>query len=424
MQEKNEIFCKILPNGLKIILHRCKKPVCHVGIMARVGTRDEDEHLNGIAHYIEHTVFKGTAHHTARELINHIEGIGGEINAYTTKEETTFYAATPRRYWAQTLRLIGEMVTCPTFPKRETDKEVGVILDEIESYNDSPSELIYDDFEQLLFGQSSLGRPILGTKKTLKNISKNPKTAQDWLQQHYQPGRMVLFAQGDITPERLLQEAERIFPSTGISGQSGNAGDAGQSGETGISGQGSDIPTSIITAHRHTHQVHMMIGGRAYPLGHERQLALYLLNNILGGGSLNSRLNLSLREQRGLVYQVDSQYTPLSDTGYWSIYLACDREDQDTCRELVLKELHRLRENPLTEQQLRKALRQLHGQMAIAAENSENNALSMAKNMLYFGEAPSWEETFEKIKMLTPQILHETAQDVYDDAKIVTFCYV
>lgn len=180
----------------------------------------------------------------------------------------------------------------------------------------------------------------------------------------------------------------------------------------------------IITYQRHTHQVHLMLGGKAYPLGHTHQLAAYLLNNILGGGALNSRLNLSLREQRGLVYTVESTYTPLSDTGYWCVYFACDKEDKDTCTQLVLAELRQLREHPLSDKQLTTAKQQLHGQMAISAENRENNALSMAKHMLYFGTSPTWEETFAKIEKITAEELQLVAQELYNENKMTLLEYI
>lgn len=181
---------------------------------------------------------------------------------------------------------------------------------------------------------------------------------------------------------------------------------------------------NIITYQKHTHQVHVMMGGKAYPLGHAHQLAAYLLNNILGGGALNSRLNLSLREQRGLVYTVESTYTPLSDTGYWCIYFACDKEDKETCTQLVLAELQQLREHPLADKQLAAAKQQLHGQMAISAENRENNVLSMAKHMLYFGTSPTWEETFDKIQQISTEELQKVAQELFTEDEITLLEYV
>ena len=414
MQENSQTFYHILPNGVKIVHRHTPSPVAYVGVMVGAGTRDEMPEENGMAHYIEHCVFKGTAHHSARQIIHAIEGIGGEINAYTTKEETTFYAAILAEHVQLTLHLIAEMVLEPTFKKEETDKERMVILDEIESYNDSPSELIYDDFENLVFSGSSLEMPILGSKKTLRHISSKPSYPLQWMKNHYRPERMVVFCQGNVKPERFFRLAEREFghlttPST----QS--------SPSTPIP---SDYPPERERSFRkHTHQVHAMLGGRAYPLGHENQLAMFLLNNILGGGSLNSRLNLSLRESRGLVYTVESTYTPLSDTGYWCVYWACDPQDYELSLELVRRELDKLRETPLTEAALRHALVQLRGQLAISAQNQENSALAMAKSMLYRNCAPDWEETMRQIEHTTTGKLLQVAQEIFEgkNAYILTY---
>ena len=205
----SDTFYHTLPNGVQIVHRKTTSPVVYVGIMVGAGTRHEQPNENGMAHYIEHCVFKGTEHYTARQIINHIEGIGGEINAYTTKEETTFYAATLSNHFRTTLHLLADMVLHPTFSKKETDKEVTVILDEIESYNDSPSELIYDDFENMIFEGSSLAMPILGTKKTLRRISKSPDIALSWMQQHYRPERMVLFVLGNVSTQQVLSAAEK-----------------------------------------------------------------------------------------------------------------------------------------------------------------------------------------------------------------------
>ena len=385
--------------------------MAYIGVMVGAGTRDELPEENGMAHYIEHCVFKGTAHHSARQIIHAIEGIGGEINAYTTKEETTFYAAILCEHVQLTLHLIAEMLQQPVFKKEETDKERMVIFDEIESYNDSPSELIYDDFESLVFAGSSLALPILGTKKTLKHISLKPDYPLEWMAQHYRPERMVIFCQGDIKPEKIFRLAEKEFGGIKASGEwleaSGN----------GSSRRQPPLASSLSpSAHykRHTHQVHAMLGGRAYPLGHEDQLAMFLINNILGGGSLNSRLNLSLREAKGLVYTVESTYTPLSDTGYWCVYWACDPQDYTCSLELVQRELEKLRETPLTEAALQRAMVQLRGQLAISAQNQENSALAMAKSMLYHGSAPTWQETMRKIEQTTVLQLQKVAKEIFD----------
>ena len=415
----SETFYHNLPNGVQIVHRKTTSPVVYVGIMVGAGTRHELPEENGMAHYIEHCVFKGTQHYTARQIINHIEGIGGEINAYTTKEETTFYAATLRQHFRTTLHLLADMVLHPTFCKKETDKEVTVILDEIESYNDSPSELIYDDFENMIFEGSSLAMPILGTKKTLRRISKSPDIALNWMQQHYRPERMVLFVLGNVSTQQVISAAERelLFDSRL------------PIPETKIYTPDSRLPIPETEAslsrtyRRHTHQTHIMLGSHAYSIGHPKQLTMYLLNNILGGGSMSSRLYLSLREKYGLVYNIDSQAVPLSDTGYWNIYLACEPQHKDHCLELCHKELKQLRDTTLTSAQLLRALRQLEGQMAISAENQENNALAMAKQMLYHHHAPAWQETFAKVQQITPAQLQDVANEVFDAEKIYTLLY-
>jgi predicted Zn-dependent peptidase len=421
-----ETFYHNLPNGLQIVHRKSQSPVVYVGLVVGAGTRHEAPNENGMAHYIEHCVFKGTQHYSARQIINHIEGIGGEINAYTTKEETTFYAATLRQHFRTTLHLLAEMVLRPTFSKKETDKEVTVILDEIESYNDSPSELIYDDFENMIFEGSSLAMPILGTKKTLRRISQSPDIALNWMKTNYRPERMVLFVLGDVSTKQVIAAAERELLS--------NSPYPISNTETSNSPQSIRYPISASSVShnvselsrvykRHTHQTHIMLGAKAYPIGHPKQLTMYLLNNILGGGSMSSRLYLSLREKHGLVYNIDSQAVPLSDTGYWNIYLACEPPHKDQCLELCHKELKQMRDTALTSSQLQRALRQLEGQMAISAENQENNALAMAKQMLYHHHAPAWQETFAKVQEITSSELQEVANEVYDVSQICTLMY-
>ena len=427
-----ETFYHNLPNGVQIVHRKTLSPVVYVGLMIGAGTRHEQPEENGMAHYIEHCLFKGTEHYTARQIINHIEGIGGEINAYTTKEETTFYAATLNNHFRTTLHLLADMVLRPTFNKKETDKEVTVILDEIESYNDSPSELIYDDFENLLFEGSSLAMPILGTKKTLKRISKSPDYPLHWMAQHYRPERMVLFVQGNVSTQQVISAAEKELLAHSpqdvqypISISEASLTHYPLSN----SPQGVQYPIAAPAASntriykRHTHQTHVMLGSHAYPIGHPKQLTMYLLNNILGGGSMSSRLYLSLREKHGLVYNIDSQAVPLSDTGYWNIYLACEPQHKDQCLELCHKELKQLRDTTLTTSQLQRALRQLEGQMAISAENQENNALAMAKQMLYHHHAPAWQETFAKVQQITPTQLQNVANEVFAPEKIYTLLY-
>lgn len=412
----NETFYNILPSGMKIVHRKTPSEVVYVGIMVGAGTRHEDKKYNGLAHYIEHCVFKGTEKRTAREIINCVEDVGGEINAYTTKEETTFYVAVPRAHWKKAASLLADMILHPTFPKDETDKETQVILDEIESYEDSPSELIYDDFEALLYSGESLALPILGSRKSLNAISKtNGRAPREWMQRHYTPDRMVFFTEGNIEMASVIHCAERLFSNPKTENR--------EPGTENREPRTENREPRTETYRKHTHQTHVMIGGPAYTMYDERQPGLYLLNNILGGGSLNSRLNLSLREEAGLVYTIESQYNPLSDTGYWNVYFASDDCDRERCLELVWQEIRRLKEKPLSRYQLDKALRQLYGQMAISAENRENRFLAMAKQMLYFGESPTWQESFEKVARFTPAQLCDIANEVYDEDHFVTLIY-
>ena len=417
-----ETFYHNLPNGVQIVHRKTTSPVVYVGLMIGAGTRHELPNENGMAHYIEHCLFKGTQHYSARQIINHIEGIGGEINAYTTKEETTFYAATLRQHFRTTLHLLADMVLRPTFNKKETDKEVTVILDEIESYNDSPSELIYDDFENMIFDGSSLAMPILGTKKTLRRISKSPNYPLQWMAEHYRPERFVLFVLGNVTTKQVIAAAEKELLSSSPYRPIAYS----QSPIANIQSPIANSPSPTAntrTYRRHTHQTHIMLGSHTYHIGHTKQLTMFLLNNILGGGSMSSRLYLSLREKHGLVYNIDSQTVPLSDTGYWNIYLACEPQHKDQCLELCHKELQTLRNVRLTSTQLQRALRQLEGQLAISAENQENNALAMAKQMLYHHRAPQWQETFAKVQQITPAQLQDVANEVFAPEKIYTLLY-
>ncbi len=419
MQENTQTFYHILPNGVRIVHRRTPSPVAYIGVMVGTGTRDEVPEENGMAHYIEHCVFKGTAHHSARQIIHAIEGIGGEINAYTTKEETTFYAAILCEHVQLTLHLIAEMILEPAFKKEETDKERMVILDEIESYNDSPSELIYDDFESLVFAGSSLALPILGTRKTLKHLSSKPDYAKRWMAKHYTPERMVVFCQGDIKPERIFRLAEKEFG--GIPNRGSTLDNASMLSRCSL--DAASMAARQASYKKHTHQVHAMVGGRTYPIGHENQLGMFLLNNILGGGSLNSRLNLSLRESKGLVYTVESTYTPLSDTGYWCVYWACDPQDYEPCQLLIRQELDKLCQQQLTSNGLQRAIQQLRGQLAISAQNQENSALAMAKAMLYRSYAPEWQETMQKIEQITSLQLQQIAQETFNPKNTYILTY-
>lgn len=414
MKEKDKkITIYTLSNGIRVVHRRTLSQIAYTGVMVGAGTRDERDREDGMAHFIEHTVFKGTRKRTARQLIDRIENVGGEINAYTTKEETAYYAATLPAYVGRTMELLSDMLFHPAFPQAELDKERQVIYDEIESYNDSPSELIYDDFESLLFDGCALAHPVLGTRKTLRYFTADK--ARRFMAETYTPDRMVVFVLADLPEEKVRRYAERYFSDSPYI-------------LTGTSARTREKATPYLPAradfHRHTHQTHVMLGGRAYPIGHARQYALYLLNNILGGGAMNSRLNLALRERLGLVYTVESQYTPLSDTGYWSVYFATEPEHREWCLRLVNDELRRLSETELTPSALHRALNQIRGQMAVSADNSENAALAMAKQVLHTGRATTWEESLAVMETFRPTELRATAEEIFAPESVSVLQYL
>ena len=410
MAEKINIFT--LSNGIRVIHMRNSSHIAYSGVMVGTGTRDEKPEENGMAHFIEHTLFKGTQKRSATQLINRIENIGGELNAYTTKEETAFYAATLPAYIGRTLELLADMLFHPAFPKEELDKERQVIYDEIESYNDSPSELIYDDFESLVFDGYAIAQPVLGTRRTLRYFTADK--AGRFMAETYTPQRMVVFVLADVPFTKVLTYAERYFSN---SPYTMHAGARTRVTPAAYTPKNADY-------HRHTHQAHVMLGSRAYPIGHHKQLALYLLNNILGGGAINSRLNMSIREHKGLAYTVESQYTPLSDTGYWSVYFATDPENRERCIRLVMDELSRLAQTPLSTTALHRALCQIKGQMAVSADNNENTALSMAKQLLHTGNVFSWQHALDRMSTFTPEFLLRTAQEAFALDNISLLQYV
>lgn len=401
-----------LPNGMRIVHQHTHSSIVYCGFMVDVGTRDELTHEQGMAHYVEHLLFKGTVKKTARQIINTIEAIGGELNAYTTKEETAIYGACMKEDFKRIIKLLYDMTFHSCFTDSERKKELSVICDEIESYNDSPSELIFDDFESLLYGKHTLGNAILGTKESIATFTSESLTT--FHRRHYTPERMVFFLQGDVPLAqiiRLFQHLQSLSPHIHAPSQPRDG-----------------VITINTRQHQEikkdTHQTHFVCGGKAYNLHDKDRLGLYLLNNILGGPGMNSRLNLSLRERNGLVYTVESSYIPLSDTGYWEIYFGCDPENAHRCEHLVKAELNRLCNEPITEDALKRYKRQIKGQMAIAAQQMENNALGMAKSVLRLGKYAPWQESYAKIETFTPQELQRIAQETYNTDNINTLKYV
>ena len=398
-----------LPNGLRLLHEPVRSRVAYCGFAIDAGTRDERDEEHGMAHFVEHLLFKGTAKRKAWHILNRMENVGGDLNAYTNKEETVVYCAFPAEHFARAFELLADIVFHSTFPQRELEKETEVIIDEIQSYEDTPSELIFDDFEDLIFRGHPLGRNILGTPESLKAFTSADVAA--FTGRLYVPGNMVFFVRGDVDFKRVVRLAGKLLADV----------------PAGTGAHARLAPPPYVperrTLHRDTHQAHVMVGGRGYDAYDKRRTALYLLNNLLGGPGMNSRLNVALRERRGLVYTVESNLTSYTDTGAFGIYFGCDPADVDTCLRLTRQELRRLRDRQLTTLQFEAARKQLLGQIIVASDNNENNALGMAKTFLHYNRYETLSELFRRIEALTPAQLLDVAGDVLAEERLSVLVY-
>ncbi len=404
-----------LPNGLRIVHLYSTSPVLYCGYGINVGTRDELPGEEGLAHFCEHTTFKGTTRRKAWHILNCLESVGGDLNAFTTKEDTVYYASILGEHLPRAVDLLTDIVFNSSYPQQEIDKEVEVICDEIESYNDSPAELIYDDFENMVFRGHPLGHNILGLAEQLRTYT--TADALRFTQRHYRPDNAIFFAYGDIDFKRLVKLLQRA--TSGIEG-------SGTPRITTADDATANLPEYTpqeLTVDRKTHQTHVLIGTRSYSVFNEKRMALYLLNNILGGPGMNARLNLSLRERNGLVYTAESSMVNYSDTGVWSVYFGCDPHDLARCRRLVRKELDRLMLHPLSLSQLSAAKKQLKGQVAVASDNRESFALGFAKSFLHYGWKKDVARLFAQIDALTPDDLQAVANEVFAEDQLTTLIY-
>lgn len=398
-----------LQNGLRIIHEPTLSKVAYCGFAIDAGTRDEAEQEQGMAHFVEHLIFKGTEKRKAWHILNRMENVGGDLNAYTNKEETVVYSAFLTEHLERALELLGDIVFHSTFPQHEIEKETEVIIDEIQSYEDTPSELIFDDFEDMIFRDHPLGRNILGKPDLLRSF--RTEDVLSFTGRYYQPGNMVFFVQGQFDFKRIIRMVEKHWsdlPAIAVNNQR--------------------IPPPLyvpdrLVVEKETHQAHVMIGSRGYNAYDDKRTALYLLNNILGGPGMNSRLNVSLRERRGLVYNVESNLTSYTDTGAFCIYFGTDLEDMDTCLKLTYKELKRLRDVKMTASQLTAAKKQLIGQIGVASDNNENNALGMAKTYLHYHKYESSEAIFKRIEALKADELQEVANEMFAEEYLSTLIY-
>lgn len=400
-----------LENGLRVIHLPSTSQVVYCGYQIAAGTRDERSGEEGLAHFCEHMTFKGTQRRHALQIINALEGVGGELNAFTNKEDTVFYAAISKEHFPKAVDLLTDIVFHSTYPQHEIEKEVEVICDEIESYNDSPAELIYDEFENILFKGHPLGHNILGQAEHIRTFTTND--ALRFVCRCYRPDKAVFFVYGDIDFKRLIKTLKNAdLPEKSDS----------QSKPNLLKEPESSIDQTI-THHRGTHQAHVMIGTRGYRYDDPRRLKLYLLNNIIGGPGMNARLNLSLRERRGLVYTVESTMVCYGDTGLWSIYFGCDHHDVKRCLRLVRTELDRMMQKPLSARQLSAAKRQLKGQIAIACDNREQFALDFGKSYLHHGQERNLEALYRHIDTITAEEIQQTACELFAADRLTTLIF-
>ena len=398
-----------LSNGLRIIHAPNQSAVAYCGFAIDAGTRDEAENEQGMAHFVEHLIFKGTQKRHAWHILNRMEHVGGDLNAYTNKEETVVYSAFLAEHFPRAVELLADIVFHSTFPQPEIDKEVEVIIDEIQSYEDSPCELIFDDFEELIFPHHPLGRNILGKPDLLHQFKS--EDALRFTNQYYQPNNMIFFVQGNIDFKRVVRLVEKAT--------------ADLSSNTGTFERKRPeiyIPQTK-TLHRDTHQAHVMIGSRGYDAHNEKRTALYLLNNILGGPGMNSRLNVSLRERSGLVYNVEANLTSYTDTGVFCIYFGTEHKDVERCIRLVKKELKKLCDKPLSPIQLAAAKKQIIGQIGVARDHAENTALSMAKTFLHYGKMDDPQDIFQRIEALTAKELWEVSNEMFAEENLSSLIY-
>ena len=396
-----------LNNGLRIIHLPNNSKIAYCGYQIKAGTRNEKPGDEGLAHFCEHVTFKGTQTHTSTAIINKLESVGGDLNAFTNKEDTVFYSAIPVEHFAKAGDVLSDIVFYSIFPQAEIDKEVEVICDEIESYNDSPAELIYDEFENLVFKGHPLGHNILGSADRVRSFA--TADAMRFTQQYYRPDNAIFFVYGNIDFKRLVKTLEKLTPKQLQESVVDEA----------LVVANGKLPELTILNHD-THQAHVMIGNRAYSATHPLRIPLYLLNNMLGGPGMNARLNVILRERRGLVYSVESSMVCYGDTGLWSVYFGCDPHDVNRCVRLVKGEFKRLMEKPLPEKTLAAAKKQIKGQLAVACDNNENFAIDFGKSFLHFGDEKDIEKLYQKIDAVTAEQIQQVAKEIFDKDSLAT----
>lgn len=390
------------PNGIRVI-HKTvtHSQIAHCGIMLDIGSRDEKPHQQGIAHFWEHMAFKGTKKRNAYHIINTLERVGGELNAYTTKEKICFHASILKEHYEKALALLTDITFNSVFPEKQVERERNVILEEMAMYQDSPEDSIQDDFDNLIFANHSLGYNILGTQETLKSFRR--EDLQQFILENLDTERIIFSSVGDIPFRKVVKMAEKYLKDIPFS----------HSNRMRISPNGYYPHQQIVN--KSISQAQAALGRRAYSLKDEKRLPFFMLINLLGGPGMNSRLNLTIREKHGLAYAVDAQYTPYIDTGFVGIYFGTEKKQLNRTFSLIDKELNNLREKPLTNMQLHYMKQQLMGQLAMSEEGNLNFMQMMAKSILDVGKIDSLEEIFNQIQHVGSGQLQDLANEIFDE---------
>ncbi|MEZ5103601.1 MAG: pitrilysin family protein [Draconibacterium sp.] len=406
---ETDFLTHTLKNGIRLIHCQTDSPVAHLGVLINTGSRDEEEDEHGLAHFIEHSVFKGTRKRRAYHVLSRIEDVGGELNAYTTKEETALYSTFLSQDYERAAELLSDILFNSVYPQKELNREKEVIAEEINSYKDSPSELIFDEFEELVYDGHPIARNILGTYKNIRRFNRD--SILNFIEKNYHTDQMVVSSVGNLSYEKLVRLSEKYF------------GNIDSKVRTKKRLSFDNYVPGYRSAIKDTFQTHCVIGNIAYDIKHPMRNVMVLLNNIIGGPAMNSRLNLSLRERKGMAYNIESGYTSYTDTGLFNVYFGTDKENFEKALSIVKKEFKLLRETKLGDVQLSKAKKQLMGQIAISTESHDDFMLAIGKSYLLFNKVDPLKVVFEKIEGITASQLLEVANEVLNEEQLSTLVY-
>ncbi|MFC1222664.1 M16 family metallopeptidase [Pedobacter sp. BG31] len=399
-----------LPNGIRLLHVPAASAISHACIIVNTGSRDEPEGKAGLAHFIEHLIFKRTEKRNTNQILNHLESVGADLNAYTTKEYTCVHASFLNPYLARTLDLFNDILFHSTFPEEEMDKEKSVILDEISSYLDQPEEAINDDFEDMLFAGHALGNNILGTTESVQHFTR--EDVMNFRKANYRTNEIVVAILGNYTLNYVVKKGSKYFA------------DVEENNPKKVRVKPTILPPSNNTIYKPIMQSHCILGTQAYSTHQSQKVPLMLLNNYFGGNGMSSVLNLQIRERYGIAYTIESNFSPLSDTGIFSVYFGTDKEKQAKALSLIFKEIKKLRDRPLNDLQLQKAKNKFIGQIALGEENRIGLIISMAKSLIDHNQIDSLETVFEKINTVTTRQMIEVTNEILniEQLSVFTFC--